>query len=499
MKSRKNKCENGITLVALVITIIVLLILAGISLNTLLGKNGMITITQQAKQNMLNAALQENELLQNLVNYIDTESSDGSTPSPEPDPDVLITNIQASSTSNIFYEGDTIPITLTITPENATNKTVTYQSSEPNIIAMEGNSLVAKKVGNATITISTTDGSNLSTQISFTIKSSLEKWIDSGQVAQKNETVYDAFHNKVVIPAGFSVTADATTVDKGIVIQDNDLNQFVWVPISNIDGSGTNLITKSDNTTVEITLGRYLFDTAGKPSCQQLGSQYQTPVMVAEDFQELPTFRASIDLETNGGQNETARNLSGFVTSVATNNGYYMARYEASFGGSTTDKKALSKPSTTCSETGFNYTTGYLWNQVTEGDAAKASKNMYEENSYFETDLQNSYTWDTTIVYLQAMGYTNYANKNGLSISTVLQNTGSTIDKACNIYDMCGNLREWTTESTGPKTENNNISGSVARGGNYNGSTTRYTCNRFSNNVVDPGKYVGFRPILYLK
>ncbi len=40
MKTKKN--QKGITLIALVITIIVLLILAGISINTLFGTNGLL-------------------------------------------------------------------------------------------------------------------------------------------------------------------------------------------------------------------------------------------------------------------------------------------------------------------------------------------------------------------------------------------------------------------------------------------------------------------------
>ena len=42
--------NGGITLVALVVTIVVLLILAGISLNLVLGENGIITQAQKAKK-----------------------------------------------------------------------------------------------------------------------------------------------------------------------------------------------------------------------------------------------------------------------------------------------------------------------------------------------------------------------------------------------------------------------------------------------------------------
>ena len=44
----KNK-EKGITLIALVVTIVVLLILAGVSISMLTGENGIITQAQDAK------------------------------------------------------------------------------------------------------------------------------------------------------------------------------------------------------------------------------------------------------------------------------------------------------------------------------------------------------------------------------------------------------------------------------------------------------------------
>ena len=48
MRKQKNR-ENGITLIALVVTIIVLIILAGVSISMLVGDNGIITQAQKAK------------------------------------------------------------------------------------------------------------------------------------------------------------------------------------------------------------------------------------------------------------------------------------------------------------------------------------------------------------------------------------------------------------------------------------------------------------------
>ena len=64
------KKEKGITLVALVITIIVLLILAGVTISLVVGDNSVIHKAQDAKTNMGNAQNRENEELQNLSNYM---------------------------------------------------------------------------------------------------------------------------------------------------------------------------------------------------------------------------------------------------------------------------------------------------------------------------------------------------------------------------------------------------------------------------------------------
>ena len=49
-KEELKKANKGITLIALVITIIVLLILAGVSIATLTGDNGILTKAQTAKE-----------------------------------------------------------------------------------------------------------------------------------------------------------------------------------------------------------------------------------------------------------------------------------------------------------------------------------------------------------------------------------------------------------------------------------------------------------------
>ena len=57
-KRKKVYSANGITLIALVISIIVMLILAGVSLNATIGDNGIITQAQNATYMQSIAALE---------------------------------------------------------------------------------------------------------------------------------------------------------------------------------------------------------------------------------------------------------------------------------------------------------------------------------------------------------------------------------------------------------------------------------------------------------
>lgn len=71
---KKIKKESGITIVALVVTIIVLIILAGISISLLLGENGIVTKAKQAKENTELAKTEEERQLNELYEQLDKQS-----------------------------------------------------------------------------------------------------------------------------------------------------------------------------------------------------------------------------------------------------------------------------------------------------------------------------------------------------------------------------------------------------------------------------------------
>ncbi len=65
------KGQNGVTLVALVVTIIVLIILAGVSIAMVIGDNGIIPQAQKARDDTATESARENQEMKNLVAYVE--------------------------------------------------------------------------------------------------------------------------------------------------------------------------------------------------------------------------------------------------------------------------------------------------------------------------------------------------------------------------------------------------------------------------------------------
>ncbi len=344
---------------------------------------------------------------------------------------------------------------------------------------------------------------------------------------EKNIEAEDKYGNIVMVPAGFKVVegsaGEEISVPNGVVIEDVAGNQFVWIPVGTVYKN-----TEKTQTSV-IELGRYTFDeTNGTPTIQQAAFAGDNPSKPTQTYADLDVITTNYDYQeltesregsTTGKlhQNATAKNLAKFVESVGINGGYYLARYEASYGSGYNNSgsddiakylnaKPLSKPSTANSTSSMNYNPETLWNFITQINASKVARNMYAENKDIEgntvgveSDLVNSYAWDTAIVFIQEMGIYNYANKT--DENGTLKNTGPTGvgDIACNIYDMASNCHEWTTE------ENISDTGSpwscpfVWRGGSYDDSHGYTAYYRGAIHIFAVEDYYSFRPLLYIK
>ena len=346
---------------------------------------------------------------------------------------------------------DTVSLIATILPENATNKNIVWESSNTAVATVDNTGIVTGRAsGTAIITAATTDGSNKTATCTITVKVPTVADV-VGEIQTSNKTINDENGNTVVIPSGFKVVSNGTQdvtydyeinhkpcVQDGIVIEDEEGNQFVWIPVGDIKNK--------DGSITKITLGRYRFNTTnGTPTLQQNADNYTQVVTIARYDFNLATGSSTLKQSANNcdrniqirtfysddtTSNRTkAKDLKSFARDSQTVCGYYIARYEASKGADSRVKSKQAK----------------VWTLVDIGTASSASINMYPENDNFVSDLVNSYAWDTAIVFIQ-----NYSKNNQYAIQTSknerLANTGVNGDKVCNIYDMASNYMEIDTE-----------------------------------------------------
>ena len=328
----------------------------------------------------------------------------------------------------------------------------------------------------------------------------IAKAISEGTVYNDNTPMTDEYGNTFIIPKGFKLSKDsAEVVTEGIVIEDATYtntkgSEFVWIPVSKdnkkIVGpaySGADRIAKKEAT---ITLSRYEFGENGTPT-NQVSNSY---------FEEEP--------RETGKNNAVAKNINEFISKTKAAGGFWIGRYEARVENWTGD---VVTTNSSHSQSWTGYTGGKLvekpeaqvFNYITQNKASELSQKMYEKENdgttaitKFESDLINSYAWDTATLFLQEFGWKNYSRQT--SINTSGPNANGTVsdsnkDNPCNVYDMASNCLEWTTE-----TVSTSSSPCVRRGGSFYGSIGS-TSSRNDHYATYAGSYDSFRPVLYIK
>ena len=275
----------------------------------------------------------------------------------------------------------------------------------------------------------------------------------SGQTVTENTIVEDRYDNQIKVPEGFKIAEDSpVTIPEGVVIEDSTAgnentkgSQFVWIPVGEVK--------KDDGSTTIITLGRYIFDSTegenyGKATLVQSAENYADETQLKTSSSSSYYYREL--LKTTSSSNTKAKDIEDFVTKATTSGGYYIGRYEAGDATATNSARTgttnVSNPNNpiTCKAGVYPYT------YINQADASSLCKGMYS-SSNFESDLINSYAWDTAIVFIQEFsGDTDYSQQRRLqsSIAKCGEATdGINNDVRCNIYDMAGNTREWNTET----------------------------------------------------
>ncbi len=100
--------------------------------------------------------------------------------------DVPVTKVSLNKTKIELVEGATDTLTATVSPSNATNKDITWSSSDNNIAKIDNGKVTAVKEGTATITVTTKDG-NKKAECKVTVKSKQNPPIVPGSSTYKYE------------------------------------------------------------------------------------------------------------------------------------------------------------------------------------------------------------------------------------------------------------------------------------------------------------------------
>ena len=494
--------KKGITLIALVVTVVVLIILAGVSINAVIGNDGIIkkaqnsaNLTKEAEvkeainrtilefyltddyetlEDFLKAKVTEGKIdsvtknadgtltvkkgeysvtVENKTNSSGGSSSGGSTGGETQTPEITIG--EAKVVANSDGTGSAITDTASVYLGNTLYITFVHSITGGTTVVDKTIPYAVTKNGTYTFTVTgTVNGKSYTKNVSVTVN----QFKDVYEYMQTNTKVTYS-DGEVWIPEGFKVAEDsASTVQGGVVIEDKDGNQFVWVPVATLADYKRTWYTGYDS--------------------------------FSEYSEALP-------------EDEK--------TSVERYKGFYIGRYEAGDKESTVAKTLRSSNDVTKTVTIKANQAPY--NYVTRTEAVSLAEGFATKQGYkAKTKLVSSYAWDTTIAFMQKVNsdygssseegnyidtkfsYTDItgAKQTKAKNSNVLVPTGQTTP-VCNIYDMGGNVWELTTESY-----SNTYIPCAIRGGYYSNSFADFPAGfRYSNSDYAYDR-IGFRLTLFM-
>ena len=326
-------------------------------------------------------------------------------------------------------------------------------SFEKSSINLSGNSMVTdlpstKKYKDK---VSVVEG-NLVVNNNSKVNTDEKKWFNEviGNTSNVKEEWQDTIASVkygVPIPKGFDYVTG--TKDNGLVIKDGEGNEFVWVPA---------------------TESTYIKDTS-------------FPGYTPTGDDTLP----------NGITDETA--------DVVKYGGFYIGRYEA--GIPEGDTSPSNKTGIPVSKKG-----AIVWESI-DYTNSKASAESMISNEYVQTGLLTGKAWDTTCNWIKdslnsinssaSLTNSRYYGNHIDSLAPANENSGTKSTsgfnenwKVKNIYDLAGNVWEWTSEA--------NDSYFISRGGSYSNSGIENPVSIRNHGMsYYAGVDLGFRVRLYIK
>lgn len=325
-------------------------------------------------------------------------------------------------------------------------------------------------------------------------------------------SIFVHYNNKsklgnVVIPDGFYYVGGK--YNTGLVISDNKDdenkgkkkngmenlkgNQFVWVPVNDVianseyelqtmlkEGKHPMALKKGDNYFGIL----YNFDESGKTisRIQPTDDKNREPAVINDIF--YGDSEKKISKSTTTLYQESFNEM---VEKVNKSGGFYIARYEM---GNLSN--ALNGSGKIVSKQNQNSISNIHWD-----DMYKLAKNMYNSD-VISTEMIWGCQWDATLIWMlenkknvdNIYNSTNIGNYNGI-ISYTGATTGRMIN---NIYDMAGNVAEFTQEA-------GQYSSRVTRGGSYfykDKEERSISSRNMSRGLGYSYDFVGFRIVMYV-
>ena len=348
------------------------------------------------------------------------------------------------------------------------------------------------------------------------------------------------------IDEGYVISDASSDENKGV---DADLtgNQFVWVPVEQnqkitakvsgeeeiasiviTDPYGDDILTKGENDNIGKNFNEQINPTINGPyrivvttksgeskkAFLNVHSLYAFDTFLDwqmnDEFAKIEGFNSIQEMIEQMGLNsveeamfavgssfkEQDTETEDYKTKVNTNGGFYIGRYEAG------DSLATSERTDEVEGTVVTQKNKFVYNYITQAKALSKAK-AYKTN--LTSSLLTGSAWDRTIGWLyetkaktssqlaiDSKSWGNYSNDNFSNTKELIKTGKFSQTKANNIYDLAGNVSEWTTDAC-------DATDRVHRGANYyNDGSGAPASIRYYNDASYSIASIGFRVALYL-